>query len=110
MNDPSHTASVHDDQALRFGLFLSPIHSPHENPTLALHRDVELISHLDSLGYDEAWIGEHHSTGWEFIGSPEVFVGYLAGLTSRIRLGTGVVSLPYHHPYNVAERMSCWII
>ena len=84
----------------RFGLAYSyPRYIRHtRNPTLALHRDVELISHLDTLGYDEAWIGEHHSTGWEFIGSPEVFVGYLAGLTSRIRLGTGVVSLPYHHP------------
>ena len=89
---------------MRFGLFLSPIHAPEENPTLAIHRDVELICHLDRLGFDEAWIGEHHSTGWEFISSPEVFIGYLAALTSRIKLGTGVTSLPYHNPYNVAER------
>jgi limonene 1,2-monooxygenase len=40
-----------------------------ENPTLALERDVELIEWLDDLGFDEAWIGEHHSGGWETIAS-----------------------------------------
>ena len=90
---------------LRFGAFLSPIHSVRENPTLALHRDVEFVRHLDQLGYDEVWIGEHHSTGWEFVSSPEVFLSYAAARTERIRLGTGVVSLPYHNPYMVAERM-----
>jgi len=90
---------------LTFGSFISPIHAPDEDPTLAIHRDVELIQHMDALGYDEAWIGEHHSTGWEYVGSPEVLLAYVAARTSRIRLGTGVVSLPYHNPYNVAERV-----
>jgi limonene 1,2-monooxygenase len=90
---------------LRFACFMSPYHDPRENPTLALHRDVELVQHLDRLGFDEIWIGEHHSTGWELVASPEVFLAYLAGVTSRIKLGTGVVSLPYHHPFQVAERI-----
>jgi limonene 1,2-monooxygenase len=89
---------------LKFGAFISPIHSNRENPTLALQRDVELIEHLERLGYDEAWVGEHHSTGWEFVGSPEIVLSYAAARTSRIRLGAGVVSLPYHHPLNVVER------
>ncbi|MGI4795950.1 MAG: LLM class flavin-dependent oxidoreductase [Janthinobacterium lividum] len=89
---------------LRFGSFISPIHAPDENPTLAIHRDVALIQRMDDLGYDEAWMGEHHSTGWEYVGSPEVFLAYAAARTTRIKLGTGVVSLPYHHPFNVAER------
>jgi limonene 1,2-monooxygenase len=93
------------DWPLRFGSFISPIHSPHEDPTLAIHRDVELVQLLDQLGYDEAWMGEHHSTGWEYVCSPEVFLAYAAAKTQRIKLGTGVISLPYHHPFNVAERV-----
>lgn len=93
------------DTPMRFGSFISPIHSPREDPTIAIHRDVELIQRMDELGYDEAWMGEHHSTGWEYVCSPEVFLAYAAARTQRIKLGTGVVSLPYHHPFNVAERV-----
>lgn len=90
---------------LSFGIFMAPFHRVGENPTLSLQRDLELIQWLDTLGFDEAWIGEHHSAGWEIIASPEVFIGVAAERTRHIRLGTGVVSLPYHHPYMVAERM-----
>ena len=90
---------------LRFGIFLPPMHPTGQNPTLTMHRDVELIQHLDRLGYDEAWIGEHHSSGYETIASPEVFIGHVAALTSRIKLGTGVSSLPYHHPLILADRI-----
>ncbi|RIV39227.1 LLM class flavin-dependent oxidoreductase [Micromonospora radicis] len=91
-------------RGLKFGAFISPIHSNKVNPTLALQRDVELVELLERLGFDEAWVGEHHSTGWEYIASPEVFLAYAAARTHRIRLGAGVVSLPYHHPLNVADR------
>jgi len=90
---------------MRFGIFMAPQHKPEGNPTLALQRDLELIEHLDVLGFDEAWIGEHHSAGSEIIASPEVFIANAAARTSQIRLGTGVVSVPYHHPYMTAERM-----
>ena len=90
---------------MRFGIFLAPFHPFGENPTLALERDLELIEWLDRLGYDEAWIGEHHSAGWETIASPELFIGVASQRTRHIRLGTGVVSLPYHHPLMVANRM-----
>ena len=90
---------------MTFGIFLAPFHRVGENPTLALERDLQLLEWLDDLGYDEAWIGEHHSGGWETIASPEVFIATAAGRTSRLRLGTGVVSLPYHNPYMVANRM-----
>jgi limonene 1,2-monooxygenase len=90
---------------LRFGIFLAPFHPAGENPTLALQRDVELIAHLDRLGYDEAWIGEHHSAGSEIIASPEVFIAAAAERTRHIRLGTGVISLAYHNPLWVTERM-----
>ena len=60
---------------------------------------------LDSLGFDEAWIGEHHSAGWEIISSPEIFIAAAAERTRHIKLGTGVISLPYHHPLMVANWM-----
>jgi len=90
---------------LRFGTFLAPHHPTGEDPTLLLERDVQLAEHLDRLGFDEFWCGEHHSTGWEIISSPELFLAHVAARTSRIRLGTGVVSLPYHHPFHVANRI-----
>lgn len=90
---------------MRNGIFLAPFHPLNEDPTEALHRDLELIEHLDRLGYEEAWIGEHHSAGFEIIASPELFIAAAAERTRRIRLGTGVVSLPYHHPLMVANRI-----
>jgi limonene 1,2-monooxygenase len=90
---------------LRFGIFLAPFHPAGENPTTALQRDLQLVQHLDDLGYDEAWIGEHHSAGSEIIASPEIFIAAAAERTRRIRLGTGVISLSYHNPLWVAERI-----
>jgi limonene 1,2-monooxygenase len=90
---------------LRAGIFLAPFHPLDEDPTEALHRDLELVEFLDRLGYDEAWIGEHHSGGFEIIASPELFIAAAAMRTRRIRLGTGVVSLPYHNPLMVADRI-----
>ncbi len=88
-----------------FGIFLAPFHPVHENPSVSLRRDFEIIEHLDRLGYDEAWIGEHHSGGYEIIACPEVFIAAAAERTRTIRLGTGVVSVPYHHPLMVADRI-----
>ena len=90
---------------LRFGIFMPPMHPTNEDPTLAIGRDLELMELLDDLGYAEAWIGEHHSGGWEVHGSPEIFIAAAAQRTKRIRFGTGVISTPYHHPYMVAERI-----
>ncbi len=91
-------------KGLIFGIFLAPFHRIGDNPNLALRRDIELIEWLDELGYDEAWIGEHHSAGWELIASPELVIAAAAERTKHIRLGSGVTSLPYHHPYMVAQR------
>jgi limonene 1,2-monooxygenase len=90
---------------LRHGIFLPPFHPNEENPTQCLERDLDLIVHLDRLGFHEAWIGEHHSAGYEIISSPEIFIAFAAERTRHIRLGTGVISLPYHHPMMVADRI-----
>src|SRR5580692_2483802 len=91
---------------LRFGAFIAPFHPIDENPTLAIERDLELVELLDQLGYDEAWIGEHHSAAYELIASPEVFIAAAAQRTKHIKLGTGVSSLPYHHPFMLADRIN----
>jgi len=90
---------------LRFGIFLAPFHKPGINPTLALQTDLELVQWLDRCGYDEAWFGEHHSAGTELSASPEIFLAVAAERTKSIRLGTGVVSLSYHNPLWVAQRI-----
>ena len=89
---------------MRFGLFMAPFHPTGQNPTLALERDLDLIEHLDKLGFHEVWVGEHHSGGYEIIASPEVFIAAAAERTKHIRLGSGVSSLPYHHPFLLADR------
>ncbi|MDO9337576.1 MAG: LLM class flavin-dependent oxidoreductase [Caulobacter sp.] len=91
---------------LRFGAFIAPFHPLRENPTLAIERDLELVQHMDRLGFEEAWIGEHHSAGYELIASPELFIATAAERTKHIRLGTGVSSLPYHHPLMLADRIN----
>jgi limonene 1,2-monooxygenase len=91
---------------LRFGAFIAPFHPLEENPTLAIQRDLELVEWLDQLDYDEAWIGEHHSAAYELIASPELFIAAASQRTRHIRLGTGVSSLPYHHPLILADRIN----
>src|SRR4029077_599980 len=90
---------------LRFGYFIAPFHRAGTNPTLALQRDLEFAEHLDGLGFDEIWYGEHHSAGSEIISSPEIFIAAAAERAKRIRFGTGVISLAYHNPLWVADRL-----
>jgi len=90
---------------LRHGAFLPPFHPMEENPTACIERDLELMQWLDRLGFQEAWIGEHHSAGWEIISSPELFIAVAAERTRNIRFGTGVISLPYHSPLMVTNRI-----
>jgi limonene 1,2-monooxygenase len=91
--------------SLEHGLFIAPYHDVTESPTIALRRDLEIVEWVERLGFQEAWFGEHHSTGWETICSPELMIAAAAERTHRIRLGTGVVSMPYHNPLMVANRI-----
>jgi limonene 1,2-monooxygenase len=90
---------------MKFSFFMMPIHDPRENPTLAFQRDIALVHLADKLGFDELYIGEHHSGGWETMPAPEMALAFAAANAHRIRLGTSVLSLPFHHPFHVAERM-----
>ncbi len=91
---------------MKFSFFMMPLHHPSENPSLAYERDVSLIEYADCLDFDEFYIGEHHSGGWETIPAPEMALAMASARAKRIRLGTSVLSLPYHHPFHVAERMA----
>ncbi|WP_324741716.1 LLM class flavin-dependent oxidoreductase [Tsuneonella sp. CC-YZS046] len=90
---------------LRFGAFIAPHFPSNEHPSLAMEEDMDRVVLMERLGFDEAWIGEHHSSGWEINGSPELFAAAVSQRTSRIKLGMGVVSLPYHNPFMVADRI-----
>jgi limonene 1,2-monooxygenase len=90
---------------MKFGVFIAPFHALNDSPTLSIRRDLDLIELCDQLGYDEAWVGEHHSTGVERIAEPFMLLAAAAERTARIRLGTGVTSLPYHQPLLVADRV-----
>ncbi len=91
--------------SMQFGMFMAPFHPPKSNPTLDYERDLDLVEWLDTLGFDEALFGEHHSGGYETFGCPELMIATAAQRTRRIRLGTGVVSVAYHNPFLVAERI-----
>jgi limonene 1,2-monooxygenase len=93
-------------ERLKFGVFMAPLHHRvGENPTLSIHQDLELLELLDRLDFDEAWIGEHHSGAVEIFASPEVMIAAAAQRTQHIMLGSGVIDLPLHHPFMVADRM-----
>lgn len=91
---------------LRAGVFVAPFHPLDESPTLAMERDLQLAEYADELGMAEFWFGEHHSGGYEISASPELMIAGAAQRTKRIRLGTGVVSLPYHNPLMTANRVA----
>src|SRR5262249_42965475 len=91
--------SMNPSRNLRAGIFLPPFPPADEDPTLLMERDFGLIEYLEKLGFAEAWIGEHHSGGFEIYGAPDLFIASAAARTKRIMLGTGVLSLPYHHPF-----------
>lgn len=72
-----------------------------------IEETIEQCILADEMGWDYVWFVEHHFlTGFSMSPCPEVIFGALSRLTKRIRLGFGVVILPYHHPVRVAERVA----
>jgi len=72
--------------------------------TLGIERDLELVQWMDRLGYDEAWIGEHHFNSLGVLSCPDLVLAYVAARSTRIRLAPAVTVLPLHHPIRVAEQ------
>ena len=91
---------------MEVGYFTMPLHPPGSNYTQTLEDDLEQIVTLDRLGYKEAWIGEHFTTVWENIPSPELFIAKALAMTKNIVLGTGVSCMPNHNPFVIAHRIA----
>ena len=92
--------------ALRLGMFVMPIHDPAKPLAQCIDEDLELAVKCEELGFDDFWVGEHHSSSVENIVMPEIFLAKVLGLTSRIRVGPAPVCLQYHHPAHVAGRLA----
>jgi luciferase family oxidoreductase group 1 len=73
-------------------------------PAAALRNSIDLARHVDELGYVRYWLAEHHNLASVASPAPDVMIGQIAAVTSRIRVGSGGVMLPNHAPLVVAER------
>lgn len=93
-------------QPIRYGMFIMPFHPPSKPLGQCYDEDLELIARAESLGFEEFWIGEHHTMKYENIVMPEIFIGRVLGETSTIRLGPAPVCLQQHHPAHVASRLA----
>ena len=93
---------------MKLGLFAQPAHPPERSPYDCQEWDLQVLRWLDELGYEEAWLCEHHTLPWEPNPAPDILVAQAIRETSRIRLGTGGVCLPYHNPAVVANRIA-WL-
>lgn len=91
---------------LRLGMFVMPIHDPAKPLAQCIDEDLELAVKCEELGFDDFWVGEHHSSSVENIVMPEIFLAKVLGLTKRIRVGPAPVCLQYHHPVHVAGRLA----
>ncbi|MCO4747712.1 MAG: LLM class flavin-dependent oxidoreductase [Proteobacteria bacterium] len=83
----------------------SPI-SAGMSPAEAVQNTVELAKLADDTGYERFWVAEHHSDVALASGAPEVMVAHIAAKTSRIRVGSGGVLIPYHSPFHIAEQFN----
>lgn len=96
--------SPHD--GMKFGVFFAPHHPHNADPALQLRQDLRLMAEIDDMGFDEIWVGEHHSNGSEIISAPDLMLAAAAEHTKNVMLGTGVVSMSYHHPFITASRIA----
>ena len=91
---------------MQVGFFTMPLHPPGSDITQTLDDDLHQLEVLDSLGYSEAWIGEHFTTVWENIPAPDMFIANALARTQNIKLGTGVTCMPNHNPFMIAHRIA----
>ena len=89
-----------------YGLFAMPLHPPERSKVDAYRRDVEMFVLADELGYAEGWMGEHFTLTWENAPATDIFAATVFPQTKRIKIGTGVVVLPFHDPRDVAMRIA----
>lgn len=91
---------------IRYGMFIMPFHPPHKSVGQCIDEDLELVALTEELGFDEFWIGEHHTMKYETYPMPELFIARAMADTDRIRMGPAPVCLQQHHPAHVACRLA----
>jgi alkanesulfonate monooxygenase SsuD/methylene tetrahydromethanopterin reductase-like flavin-dependent oxidoreductase (luciferase family) len=94
---------------MKFGLFGGAQAVPGEVITeaaLGYHEYGEYIQTAERLGYTSAWMVEHHFTGFSQLSATLNYISYLSGITSKIRLGSAVVVVPWHNPVLLAEQVA----
>ena len=91
---------------MKLGFFNMPLHPPGSLQADTLEEDLQQVEKLDEWGYDEAWFGEHFTSEWESLPSPDLFVAAAISRTKNIKLGTGVICMPSHNPFQVAHRIA----
>ena len=89
-----------------FGYFTMPSHPPERSLKAGFDWDLAVLRKLDELGFTEAWIGEHHTAPWEPNPAPDLLIAQALLQTRQIRLAPGGFLLPYHHPAELANRLS----
>ncbi len=92
--------------ALQLGMFVMPIHNPRKPLAQCFDEDLELSVRCEQLQFRDFWVGEHHSSTYESIVMPEIFLGKVLGVTRTIRVGPAPVCLQYHNPVHVANRLA----
>ena len=91
---------------IKSGIFIMPFHDPAKPLAQCYDEDMELVVLADELGFDEFWIGEHHTMAYENITMPELFIAAAMRETSNIHMGPAPVCLQQHHPVLVASRLA----
>ena len=92
---------------MEIGYFTMPSHPPECGLKEGHDWDLQVLRWADELGYQEAWIGEHHTAPWEPHPAPDLLLAQAFLQTKNIRLGPGGFLLPYHHPPNSPTASRC---
>jgi alkanesulfonate monooxygenase SsuD/methylene tetrahydromethanopterin reductase-like flavin-dependent oxidoreductase (luciferase family) len=106
VGQPAGNLLIKGEITMQYGLFMMPMHLPEKPLAQAFDEDIDVLIRADALGYHEAWIGEHFTSAWESIPAPDLLMARIVPHIQRMRLGTGVVLLQFHHPVLVANRLA----
>ena len=88
---------------MNFGTFLL-MQSPSARSSQEIYaRAIDLAQAAEALGFHNVWLAEHHFSTYGYLSRPAQLATYIAGKTTRIRVGTAVIVVPLHHPLVVAE-------
>ncbi len=91
---------------MKLGMFLMPLTTPGVTLGEAMDEATRKALFLDSIGFDEFWLGEHFAATSEPIPSPLAFLSSLAPQTKRLVFGAGVIALPNRHPAVIAAEVA----